>query len=75
MAEKARVFLVNPDYGVVENLILDASSVEFYDTTTLWCPSLNRVVGRYGTNHKSKVKGYGTFSEFNSEMICCLTKT
>jgi len=26
----------------------------------LWFPSLNQVVGRYSTNHKSKVRRYGT---------------
>jgi len=41
----------HPDHGilVVENPILDANSVDFYGTTTLWCPSLNPVVGGYGT--------------------------
>jgi len=35
-------------------------SLDFYGTTTLLCPSLNPVVGRYGTNHKSTVSRYGT---------------
>jgi len=43
----ARVFLVNPDHCIVENPILDANTVDFYGTTTLWCPSLNPVAGRY----------------------------
>jgi len=35
MAEKARVCLVNPDHGIVENLILNANNVDFYGTETL----------------------------------------
>jgi len=38
-----RVFLANPDHGIVEPPILDANSTDFYGTTTL-----NLVVGRYG---------------------------
>jgi len=49
IAEMARVVLVNPDHGIVENPILDANNVDFYSTTTLWCPSLHQVTGRYGT--------------------------
>jgi len=48
IAEIARVFLVNPDHGIIENPILDANSADFYGTTTLWCPSLNPVAGCYG---------------------------
>jgi len=48
-AKMARVFLVNPNHGIVENPILDTNSVDFYGTTTLWFPSLNPVVGRYGS--------------------------
>jgi len=49
IADTARVYLINPDHGIVENPILDANSVGFYGTTTLWCPGLNPVVERYGT--------------------------
>jgi len=49
--------------ATVENPILDANSVDFYSTTTSWCPSLNPVVGPYGTNHdESKVRRYGTIT-------------
>jgi len=44
----AHDFLVNPDRGIVENIILDADDVDFYHTTTPWCPSLNPVMGRHG---------------------------
>jgi len=47
IAQIARVFL-NPDHGVVENPITDADDVDFYGTTTLWCPGLNPIVGLYG---------------------------
>jgi len=33
--------VVNPDLGIVEKPILDANAVDFYGTSTLWCPSLN----------------------------------
>jgi len=49
IAEKARVFFVNPCHGTVENPILDANNVDFYGTTTFWCPRLNSEVGRYGS--------------------------
>jgi len=46
--EMVRVFLVNPDHGMglVENLTVDANNLDFYGTTTWWCPSLNRVVNQ-----------------------------
>jgi len=34
---------------IVENSTVDANTVKFYATTTLWCPSLNLVVVRHGT--------------------------
>jgi len=49
IAMMARVLLVNPDHGVVKNPILYADNVNFYGTATLWCPSLNAVMGRYGS--------------------------
>jgi len=49
IAEIARVFLVNSHHGHDRNPIVDANTADFYRYTTLWCPSLNPVVGRYGT--------------------------
>jgi len=49
IAEKARVFLVNSDHGIVENQFY-ADSMNFYGTMTLWRPCLNpAVAGRFGT--------------------------
>jgi len=63
MAEMARVYLINHDPGIVEISTLVANTaVDFCDTTTLWCPNLNPVPGRYGTSHKSKERCYGTLA-------------
>jgi len=45
----AYVFVVNPIHGIAKNPILDANNVNFYGTTTLWCPSLKPVARRNGT--------------------------
>jgi len=51
IAEMARVFLVNVTKmaatPMVENPTLDVNTVGLYGTTTLRCPSLNPVRGRY----------------------------
>jgi len=62
IAEMARVFLVNPDHGRVENAILDTNNVDFHLTTTLWYSSLNPVVGLYGPSLEPKVRRYATLS-------------
>jgi len=46
IAKTARAFMVNSDHRQSQ---IDVNNVDFYDTTTLWCPSLNPVIGRYGT--------------------------
>jgi len=61
--EIARVFFVNPYHGIVENPIIDANSMDFYGNTTLWCPGLNPVAGRYCIpKHESKERRYGTLA-------------
>jgi len=50
IAEIARVVFLSPDHGIVENPTLDANNVDFYGTTTLWCPSQNQVAGGYSTH-------------------------
>jgi len=51
IAEMARVFLVNPDHGIDENPV--QTMWIFYDTTTLWCPSLNPAAYFMVPHHES----------------------
>jgi len=48
ITEMVSIFLVNSHPGTVKNAIVDANDLDFYGTTTLWCLSLNSLVGRYG---------------------------